>query len=76
MQKKSGHTRGGGRSLEESSLEEKLRLHALDDMIERARQLENLVRTFFFNEKENNSSYNFRKNKRCTTKLCLKCIAK
>ena len=47
MQKKSGHTRGGGRSLEESSLEEKLRLHALDDMIERARQLENLVRTFF-----------------------------
>lgn len=34
--------------MEESSLEEKLRLHALDDMIERARQLENLVRTFFF----------------------------
>lgn len=33
--------------MEESSLEEKLRLRALDDMIERARQLENLVRTFF-----------------------------
>lgn len=31
----------------QSSLGEKLGLHALDDMTERAGQLENLIRTFF-----------------------------
>lgn len=61
--------------MEESSLEEKLRLHALDDMIEKARQFENLVRTFFLT-KEKTIAVKIPGRTKYVQQYCLKYIAK